>query len=157
MKRLLILAIVVAGAGMYAANIGFYERDRRISVVEEQIPVDYVNGTVTRILEGTEGIYYKYEYPQYIIEGNFSMEDITDDFYEEIIDYDKEKEEEYLVELQGVAEGVVIHKGIGEICLTVVNRDNINVVEKAVKDNGFLDDKISEKLDILRTEFKENV
>lgn len=154
MKRLILIGIIAAGFGIYLNGADLDWRDRRISVVEEEVPSDGVMGRVTRVMEGNEEIYYRYEYPDYIIEENFSMGDSTDEFYDKVLDYERSEGSEYLVEIKGTGDGTILHRGEGEVCLTVVGKNNIDAVERALKDRGYHEEKTLEKLDLIREEYK---
>ncbi len=153
MKKIMILgAIITVGAGIYLGGQEVDGRDKTISIVEENHTIDDVSGKITRVLEGEESVYYRYEYPSEVIEKNFVMEDMVDDFYEKVLDYEKAEGQEYLVVADNTGSGIVVHKGIDEICLTMVGENNINSVEKALVKNNFIDKSISAKIEKLEEE-----
>jgi len=149
MKRLIILGIVIMGLGLFLAGQSLDKNTGEIRLVEEKIVKTEYSGVVSRLVDGEEAFYYRYSFPRDVIEEKFSMDDITDEFYEEIADYERVGEDEYLVELQGVGKGVVVHKGADEVTLVIVERDNLIRVKDAMRENKLLDGKIAEKLKLL--------
>lgn len=157
MKKIIMLGAILLSIGVYKVDMEIDGRDKTISIIEEELPIDNRGGKITRVLEGDESVYYKYEYPQEIIDEKFVMEDMVDDFYETIVDYEKVGNEEFMVVSEGNERGVVMHKGIGEICITMVEKTNIKSVEKPLLKNDLIDNRISDKLDILEAKFSKSV
>lgn len=151
MRRIIIFMVAVMGVGLFLAG-QMAERDRgELRLVQKEIIMEEgVRGQETQLTDGMDTFYYSYRFPREVIEESFSMDDINREFYMEVVDYEREGSEEYLVELQGAGRGVVLYRGGDEASLITVERDSLLRVEEALRKNKVLEGKIEEKFNLLK-------
>lgn len=151
MKRILILGIVIMGLGLFLAGQKLDRGISEIKMIREEIVLDGgYSGEESRLTDGKENFYYRYRFPKEIIEKRFTMDDITREFYEEIVDYERDGRDEYLVELQGTGRGVVVYREAEEVSVILVERGSLSRVEEALRENNLLDEKLAEKFKLLK-------
>lgn len=151
MKRILILGVVVMGLGLFFAGQKLDRGISEIKMIKEKMVLDGgYTGEESRLTDGKDTFYYRYRFPREIIEERFTMDDITRDFYKEIVDYEREGGDEYLVELQGAGRGVVVYRGAEEVSVILVERETLSRAEEALKENNLLDEKLEEKFKLLK-------
>lgn len=151
MRRIIIFLVAVIGVGVFFAG-QMTDRDTKgISLVQEEIVLDGgYRGEESRLTDGRDTFYYRYSFPKEVIEERFSMDDITREFYEEIVDYEKVEGKEYLVEVQGAGRGVVVYRGAEEVSVITVGRDSLSRVEEALRENNLLEGRLEEKFNLLK-------
>ncbi len=139
------------GVGLFLAG-QMANRDRgELRLVQKEIILEEgVRGQEIQLTDGRDTFYYSYRFPREVIEESFSMDDINREFYMELVDYEREGSEEYLVELQGAGRGVVLYRGGEEVVFIAMERDSLLRVEEALRKNKVLEGKIEEKFNLLK-------
>ena len=151
MKRILILGIVIMGLGLFLAGQKMDKGISEIKMIKEEMVLDGgYRGEESRLTDGEDTFYYRYRFPEEVIEERFTMDDITREFYEKIVDYERDGRDEYLVELQGTGRGVVVYRGEEEVSVILVERETLSRVEEALRENDLLDEKLEEKFKLLK-------
>ncbi len=151
MRRIIVFMVAVMGVGLFLAG-QMVDRDRyELRLIQKEIVVEEgVRGQESRLTDGRDTFYYSYRFPNEVIEERFSMDDINREFYMEVVDYEREGSEEYLVELQGAGRGVLLYKGGDEVAVITVERASLLRVEEALRKNKLLEGKMEEKFDLLK-------
>ncbi len=151
MKKIIILGIAVMGLGLFFALQMTGKGNEKLRMVREEIVLEGgYKGEEGRLTDGIKTFYYSYSFPREVIEDRFSMEDITRDFYREVVDYERDGDNEYLVELQGAERGVVVHRGTEQVSVITVERRDLPGIETALRKNRILEGKLEEKFNLLK-------